>query len=164
LGLFVFVYGLGRRYIANARFIDLHSAATDKVNPLSPSYASQRIKLSDIADPLENKIGGKTFDRCDIYGPAVVTISGLTAFLHCTLINTDHVLLRDDASIHNVILLDGTTFNRCRIIGLTFLIPPAAAHIIQPGVNWITPPPNVAAQLPEPAPQPNIAGPNPLQG
>ena len=140
-----FLYSLARQYLGHSRLLDMRAIAPAAVNPLEMSFGSRAIKLIDAKDPIADCIVGKTFDRCDILGLAVVTVTGATAFLHCQMIDTDHVLIRPDAAIHNVIVLDGCTFNRCRVIGLSFLIPPIAANIIPPGVNWITQPPQPQA-------------------
>lgn len=84
----------------------------DSVNPLDANFQKKRIRITDLAHPLTNRITAKKFSECQLTGPAnIVFVNG------CNLIgvsfgNCDMILTKNNMYIYNVIPI----FD-CSIIG-----------------------------------------------
>jgi hypothetical protein len=134
------LYAHYRTYMATARTMEERLAIKDVVNPLDSNFDSKRISLDKLVFPVDKSITNKAFHRCEIIGPAIVFITGpmQSYFLDSEIINCDHVAVKQGVYVYNAIKFIGCSFNRCRLIGLTFLIPENAAHTLSDKAHWIT--------------------------
>ena len=111
---------------------------TDFFNPLEKEFRSIRLKILDVANPVNNKIINKRFLDCELLGPANVVFDGGT--LHeATLQNVDFVVCRPDAYIQYPIHMKD-----CQVIGgsiaqcVIFIPAEMAGHIAAMGGNFLT--------------------------
>jgi len=74
-------------------------------------FDSERIRISDIVHPVTKLIVQKTFNNCELFGPANLILNGITAngvaFNDC-----EFIVLRENVRINNAVVLD-----KCHIIG-----------------------------------------------
>lgn len=129
---------VAREKFAMAQAMKKWARDVDQVNPLSQTFDSRRIKLSDIAHPLRRRISNKRFQNCDLLGPANIVLAGGSVteagFLSC-----DFVIVREDTRVYNTIVLEtcsitGGTISQCTI----FMSQQDYDRIKQPGMNLIT--------------------------
>lgn len=128
-----------RMFAATADVVAKQAESDDVVNPLHDSFDRHRVRLSQIASPIDNLVDGKTFNRCEILGPANVVILDGIVMQDNELYGCDFAVVRIGAHVSNAVKLRRCTINRSKLHGITFLIPPDAAH--NPGMagaNWIT--------------------------
>jgi hypothetical protein len=86
-------------------------------------FTNERVRLSDLVDEITFVIKGKTYEDCDILGPAVVALSGVGTMDHVRFVtdDLDEVLWEvepENARRLGVIGLDSCVFRRCRFIAV----------------------------------------------
>jgi hypothetical protein len=122
-----------------ARYIDRSVSPGDNVNPLDDSFNRKRIKLTSFVSPYRAIIQGKTFDQCELFGPAVVVLRGginmnFNEFHFC-----DFIAVRNNSAPVTGISFVNVTVLRSKLYGLTFLVPESQVHsMIKQGIPFIT--------------------------
>lgn len=145
VGFILFGYGLNVIGLLRSKWIDGNLSrhlyeSGDKLNPLETTFEKLRIHISDILPPVGNEIADKTFVDCEIVGPANILMSGGTVQKN-NGVSVDIVLARDDAEVHNGIVLKDCNISNCRFYLVTFLIPKAMEGEFNRGLsgaNWVT--------------------------
>jgi hypothetical protein len=78
------IWGRGRlataRSLRASAMIAERAAEHATVNPLSPDFRNQRIRLTDLYTPYGLPLSDRSFKHCDLIGPAVLWISPHTTF------------------------------------------------------------------------------------
>lgn len=93
------------------------------------TYSDRSFRLVDV--PMDgNRISGKTFERCTIYGPAVIAPLGKTAIVGCTWEGELDGILWEVApgrrTVVGVVGLEDCSLTDCRFSGVGFAGPPNA--------------------------------------
>jgi hypothetical protein len=145
LGLLLFVsamllWGRFRLYQVSARLASELAAEADAVNPLADHFERKRVRLSQLASPIDGLIDSKVFSRCEILGPANVAIIDGIVMQDNELHQCDFVVIKSGARITaNVIKLRSCTFRWNGFHSVTFLVlPNFAQNVGLQGANWIT--------------------------
>ena len=103
-------------------FVDPAGAARTPAKELTGRFISgQTFDIADVAH--NNKIIRRTFDDCDIYGPAVLFLSGVSHLQECTFSgNRDGVFIETPQSqIIGPISAVDCGFRNCRFHGVGFI-------------------------------------------
>lgn len=135
----LFIWAQFRVNTESARIVAKHRQDPDPLNPLADNFERKRIRLHDLASVIDRTVDQKTFDRCELIGPACVVIVDSITMQDNHFYGCDFVICRNGAAINNAITLRRCTIQRSKLHGITFLIPRAAAN--NPGLaqaNWIT--------------------------
>ncbi len=163
-GAFLFLFlvllyqGFVRVKLRNDLFTRL-SRSTDAVNPLDRAFHEKRIQIRDILPPVGKRITGRSFLDCDIVGPANLVIWSGNSINNPGGECVDAVLLKEDVTPLNGIVLHDCDFRNCKFYNITFLVYPGQyegfdSHLRVPWVTEI--PAELAGQgdlmLEEPSP------------
>ena len=139
------------RYRLNSESAKIASrlgAEGDAVNPLLDNFDRKRIRLQMMASVIDRTIDQKTFDRCELLGPICVVITDGIVMQDNILHGCDFVAVQPGRPINNAVRLRRCTIQRCKLHGITFLMPPDAVALPGlAGANWIT---NFAQQQAQP--------------
>lgn len=122
---------------------------TDNINPLDSEFVKKRIRLGDLASPINNTISDKRFIDCEIIGPVNVVLSG-TEIGQSQFFRHDLVMAGDNPQVLNAVLIKNCLFHKCQIDRVTFVIlqQDIPANLLEDWSNWITPKPATASELP----------------
>lgn len=108
------------------RAIQQWSEKADRINPLDDVFTRQRIKLSDLVDPLTGRIEKKTFRGCDLLGPCVLRLYGRGSMTNVGLINCDVIEIgKGPKQVNNVIVMEECDVVDGKIGNVTILAPEA---------------------------------------
>lgn len=114
---------------AKARLSEAHRAAIEKwkdrvddVNPLLPEFHTKRLRLSDLASPINRAIESKRFIDCELLGPANLILSDVE-FDGVLFEGCDAVAVKHMTPIHNAIHLQSIKMIGGKIWNCTLLIP-----------------------------------------
>lgn len=118
----------------------------DRINPLERVFERRRIQVRDLVPPFINSVQEKTFDHCDIVGPAnIILLANGGATLHGnTFFKTDAVSTSASAKPQTAIEFFNCRFINCNFYDVTlFMLEDVydAANSTINGLNWITSPP-----------------------
>jgi hypothetical protein len=131
---------------AQATSVNKWKETVSSVNPLEDTFRNQRIRLADLASPIDRTIRDKTFVDCELIGPAnIVALStrqhGLTmanvAFSNCDFVE----IKRQNVFIYNAIKLQDCTLLRGTVHQVTVFAFPITANAIRasiPKLQWLT--------------------------
>jgi hypothetical protein len=118
----------------------LNARPAPPINPMDSFFTGQRIAISDFAPAIPGRmVESKTFDNCEIVGPAWIYCGGHTLMAYSDFFDCDFVKVKNQAQAHAVIGFQDITIRRSKIFRVTFLIPEGMVGQIPPGANWITP-------------------------
>lgn len=95
---------------------------TDSFNPMADDFNRLRIRISDLADPVTNRITGKVFTNCDLIGPANIVFLGQGSLTRVGFVNCDVIAARPGTPIFNAIGLVGVTMTGGRIANATIIV------------------------------------------
>jgi hypothetical protein len=125
---------------SQASLIDKLHADITPMNAIESSYSKVKIKIADLNNPIKNSIQNKTFTNCQVLGPANVLLLGSSNVINCEFINCDFVVIRNNITIYNVIVLKDISFINCELTQLTFYIPLDAISKFSntPGIGFIS--------------------------
>lgn len=116
------LFGVFRQRMAGAAMRRASINTTKSVNYLDDYFNKMAIKIIDF-EPMYGPYNGKKFVDCDIIGPAVIILSGQMSFKDVAWGRTDAILIEDkNPTLHNAILFDGVSFERCRFFSITLLM------------------------------------------
>ena len=133
--------GTWREKLANAKAAREWNLRTDAINPLRRSFDSERIRISDLAHPLSKRIEGKSFNDCQLVGPANIILIGSGTFDGVSMLNCDVVIIKDSTSIFNVTVLENCHMMGGEILNSTFFMNKGTFDMIKdkiPGISSIT--------------------------
>jgi hypothetical protein len=126
--LFFFIYSTGKMRSAIANYSDM-MARTATVNTLADLFTKQRINMADFFHPFYRAVRNVKFQDCEMFGPALIFLSGCRLD-SVTMTNCDIVVLSDDAQPRTLTRFDNCTFERCPFYLVTiFLTYDQAAQI-----------------------------------
>jgi membrane protein implicated in regulation of membrane protease activity len=124
----------------------------DRINPLEDHFRRKRIRLADLVSPIDPFVRGKTFDDCEIIGPANVVLRATRpasgGMLDCRFSQSGAMIIRDDAPPLNSLILEDCMLRGCRVHQVTLLIPESAyQHLNEqmPGMPLLSPAPSEAS-------------------
>lgn len=113
------------------------SQAVDTINPLDHSFTGRRIRLSDLAHPVTNRIENKTFINCELMGPATIAVLNGT-WQHGRFIDCDMVALYEDVQVFNAIQFHDVNVVGGLIYGVTiYLNGHQAQDFLRNGVRFL---------------------------
>ncbi|MER9211631.1 hypothetical protein NKI54_06110 [Mesorhizobium sp. M0663] len=115
----------------------------DNINPLEDQFTKKRIRLSDLANPITNRVKRKRLIDCELMGPGVMVIQSTpgrgSSINHVSFFNCDVIVLKDIAAINNVIVLEDLTMLGGAIYSMTIYISRGEVAIFQQmGANFVT--------------------------
>ncbi len=133
--------------MAAAKYMWVLAGATIKwqeqvssINPLDTEFTKQRIKIQDLAHPINKEIRNKKFTDCELIGPANVLFQDAVvhdpAFRDCEV-----VVFREGIQMHsnNLIVFIQPNITRGTISNCTIYISPnLVTTFTQMGANIIT--------------------------
>jgi hypothetical protein len=95
----------------------------DTVNPLAPEFHTKRLRVEDIAHPIDRSISDKRLIDCELIGPANLLFLGVdlkgVAFHQCdTVVVKIKTPLNNGIALRNITMIGGSFWN------CTLLIPP----------------------------------------
>jgi hypothetical protein len=132
--------GMARERFAFAKATRKWSAQVDTFNPLNTTFDALRIRISELPNPFYNKVSKKTFNNCDLVGPANICMSRCYAsgvkFLGC-----DFVVIKIPIQPENVILFDECNFVGGTITRATIFAPQNIIDTVRamsPNINVVT--------------------------
>lgn len=125
--------------IVKSRYNQLLFSKSGFVDPMSKTFESKRIFLSEFCLPSEQHIEGKVFIGCDIVGPANIILRNNNQLADPHLPICDAVLVRPDRNILNGIIIDSCTFRHCSFKRVTIVVPANAFHQFEhlDWLNWL---------------------------
>jgi hypothetical protein len=126
----------------------------DRINPLDRLFERKRISIADLAPPMGGPIRDKTFDGCELIGPANIVMAATGAgVLHGNnFTKCDAVSTADGAQPQTAIAFLDCRFVNCQFFDVTLFIHEGAhtaANQAIGGLNWITPAPGGVVALPD---------------
>lgn len=130
----------------------------DGVNPLEDNFVRRRIMLNDFVSPANPIVEGKTFDRCEIVGPALALAD--SNFHNAALYDCNLVCVKDGITAYGIIVLRNNSFLNCKFYRISFLVPETAVERFFPGGPYMTRKPsefNLPVPWQNPQPQPPAA-------
>jgi hypothetical protein len=134
------VVAWSRTKLSYARYIDRSGSPGDNVNPLDDSFHRKRISLTSfVSPPYNNLVRGKTFDQCELFGPAVVVLRGNITMSHNEIHFCDFVAIGNKAVPVNGISFADVTIIRSKMFGIVFLVHESRVQsMIDQGIPFIT--------------------------
>lgn len=127
----------------------------DRVNPLDRLFERKRLSIADLAPPMGGPIRDKTFDNCELIGPANIILAATgggvlhgNSFSKC-----DAVATADGAQPETATGFLNCRFVNCHFFNVTLFIHEgvySTANASIGGLNWITPEPKTEAALEPP--------------
>jgi hypothetical protein len=134
--------------VARAASVKAQTAIIDRmeddaaVNPLSSHFADRRIHLHDLRTPLGDPLADRTFQNCELLGPATVVLGG-GMFGDNDLRNVDFVKISGDhiRQIPNKLILHNCVVRHCRLYNVILLVPEQMVAQIEAGfdgeLSWL---------------------------
>lgn len=130
--LFLAIAG-GRRVLAGAKLRRAQAfhagllAERQAVNPLDPRFTGVRIALVDLMSPFGEPITDRTFENCELIGPAAALFSGCH-FDYSGIVSSEMVKIGVDyfSTTPNKVVFRDCRFINCKFYNLCCLVP--AAH------------------------------------
>lgn len=92
------------------------ASAPKSVNPLASNFDTQRINIIDFFSPFNAHHVGKTFNNCDIVGPAVIALNAcFISGMKPEFTNCNYVQIKHGRPLHlqSVVIFQGCTFINC---------------------------------------------------
>lgn len=123
---------------AQASAVEKWKDQVDTVNPMAPEFHTKRLRVAEIAHPLDGSISDKRLIDCELIGPANlvmrdVDIKGV-AFHRC-----DTAVVKTKTPINNAVGLQRVTMIGGAIWNCTLLIPPQMVKTFaEMGATFIT--------------------------
>jgi hypothetical protein len=105
----------------SANAIEKWKEQVDSVNPLAPEFHTKRLRIGDIAHPINQRITDKRFIDCELIGPANIVLAG-AALNGASFMNCDMVVARHNAFIQNAVVLERVTMIGGKIWNTTIFI------------------------------------------
>src|SRR4051794_9105578 len=123
LNAFIFwIVARGYFWYAQARWTKMMASPGEGVNPLDENFVRRRIKIGDLVSRVNPVIENKTFDRCELVGPALVILEGVnlmrSSFMGCNL-----MCCKDNFPVFAAVVLRNTSIINSKIFEITFIVP-----------------------------------------
>lgn len=100
--------------LATMRALKNWQVNTQSVNPLRNAFDGERISIAHLAHPITHRIERKSFNNCELVGPANVVFDGNGVVSGITFMDCDFVVIRENIHIKNILV-----FNGCSLLGGT---------------------------------------------
>ncbi|WP_312780448.1 hypothetical protein [Brevundimonas sp.] len=148
-GIIARLLAAARESLVSASVRDRFYRDGDRINPLDRLFERQRIAIADIAPPMGSPIIDKTFDTCELIGPANIILAATGAgLMHGnTFTRCDAVSTADGADPQTATAFFNCRFINCHFFNVTLFIHEdvyATANQSIGGLNWITPEPRLS--------------------
>jgi len=127
---------LARRWWVHTT-LDAKFSERSTVNPTKRIFESERIFLTDLANPVTGRINKKTFSGCEILGPANIILIGSGQMIDSGFFSCDFIAIKDDKRIQNVIVVDECSFRECEFYRVSILGPIAFFDNVIAGLTGI---------------------------
>lgn len=114
--------GIAKEKRAAAKARERWAEQVDGTNPLDTDFTRKRLKISDIASPIDKRIANKRFTDCELMGPANIVLMNGGSLMGAAVHNCDICVVRDQTPIHNVIVFDACNILGGSIFGCTIFI------------------------------------------
>ena len=96
--------------------------AVNLFNPLAADFNRLRIRISELADPVTNRIADKVLTNCDLIGPANIVFLSRCQLTRVGFINCDVIAARPDTVVQNAVGMEGVTMTGGRIANATIIV------------------------------------------
>lgn len=113
----------GRARDAETAAIERWQREVSNINPLSREFHTQRIKIADLASPIDGRVKSKRFIDCEILGPSNIFFEGRGSLTGSVFNGCDFVVPRLGALIYNVIAFNDCDFINCQFWKCTIFMP-----------------------------------------
>lgn len=122
----------------------------DRINPLARHFEQKRINIADLVPPMGGAIRDKTFDGCELIGPANIVLAATGAgVLHGnTFTKCDAVSTAEGAQPQTAVGFFNCRFVNCHFFDVTLFIHEGIYHHVNQAIgnlNWVTPEPTPSA-------------------
>jgi hypothetical protein len=121
-----FLYGVAKSRVALADYTKGKTIAVS-TNVRASTHREEKLNLIDFYHPFFEALENVRFDDCDLFGPASIIIEGGT-FLRCAFIDCELVIVRSDRPVKGATVFRHSTFDRCKLYRITFLMNLPAYH------------------------------------
>lgn len=103
-------------------------AETRAISPLDPRYTAERIRLIDLMSPFGDPICNRTFEDCELIGPATLIFTGCSIDGGAFAVAEWVKIAGDTFSAKpNKVAFQGCRFINCRFYSVICLVPASAA-------------------------------------
>ncbi|HRE43325.1 MAG TPA: hypothetical protein PKY87_05075 [Terricaulis sp.] len=155
--------GIGAYWRTMAKIRSVWARSPNPVDPMETVFRNKRINVADLITPYHRVISNKNFIDCELVGPAnlfiaVTSGSGSLAFHGNTFQPSETVMIKNDASPPNAIVLQDCSFSRCTFYGVILFFREAvfeAANRLISNLYWVTATPQAMPPHSEAENQPN---------
>jgi hypothetical protein len=144
--LFIFAFAIwarARLWVQQRELNKSYLRTVSEINPFDDVFHRRSIRIMDFKRPIPENIKNKTFVECDMMGPAIVILNGITTLNGGGMFGCDFVKVKANHPISNAIAFENISMRNSRIFNVTFLIPEYMVPQMPPpgpnGPNWITP-------------------------
>lgn len=129
----------------------------ERIDPMKRQFDRQRVKIADLAPPMGGPIKEKTFEECEILGPANIVLLGTGSSMLAgnTFSKTDAISTADGAQPNTAVIFLNCRFINCHFFEVAIFLHEGvydAANTAISGLNWITPPPSTLFSPTQPQP------------
>jgi len=114
-------------------FVDPAGAVRDAKELTSRYIAHQTFSIADLA--INGRIEGRTFEDCDIYGPAVVHVTGIGHIHESIFDSMNSFIVTAQDKVVGPILAKDCSFRGCRFHGVGFIGPEAQMKHFARGID-----------------------------
>lgn len=123
IAAFVFwLIAKGYFWYTQARWARMASSPGDGVNPLDDNFLRKRIKIGDFTSRVNPLIEHKTFDRCELIGPALVLAQGVS-FVRSGFTGCNFMCCKDNFPIFGATILKDSNIINSKLFEITFVVP-----------------------------------------
>lgn len=124
-----------------ASAIEKWKQQVDGINPLESQFNRLRIKILDLVHPVTNRVTGKNFIDCELFGPANIYLLGSGRVLDVAFNNCDVIVVRPSRPVlmQTVIAFDNVRISGGSIWQCTIFIDQSyVEHFKSMGANFIS--------------------------
>ncbi len=125
-----------QHWLARAKWTRTFSSPGDGVNPMDDNFIRKRIKINDFVSPAHAVIQGKTFDRCELFGPSTVMF-GNGAMVGPQMYDCNFICIKNGVTIHNAIQFDQCSLINCKVYRCNVLVSENDVNSVPP-VPWLS--------------------------
>lgn len=95
---------------------------TSEINPLDKNFHNLRIKISDLAHPVEHSIKDKVFSDCELIGPSVLYLASGNIdkinYINCNMIKANS---NAEISTQSIITMENCKIMNCKLYNMVII-------------------------------------------
>lgn len=134
---------------ATSRLTNVHASIAEKIegrspiNPMAERFFKQRVRLHDLRNPVGAPIENRTFEKCELMGPATIVLAAGSEIAHCEFNNVEFakIPLATLRPKPNKMFFHKCTIRHSKIYNVLVLVPDERANDYESGfvggVPWI---------------------------